>query len=282
MATRRESIEIILPGHLRLRIVVGYDGTNYLGWQTQREGATIQQQLELALGKIFPCKPVTYSSSRTDAGVHAIGMVVHFDVPIAEWKMVPRKLILALNAHLPLDIRVSKAARVSPDFHARFDSVGTQYRYFVWNDSAHTPLWHKTHWHVPRPLDIQAMKAAAKTLVGRHDFIAFSSSPGYTREHTIRNVRRCEVRRSGNQITFLIEADGFLYKMCRGIAGTIVQVGEGRFTPDQVLPMIEQKARCFAGMTAPAHGLVLWKVFYRKRGQPRRPHPADVPGPDTD
>ncbi|HTI69990.1 MAG TPA: tRNA pseudouridine synthase A, partial [Candidatus Limnocylindria bacterium] len=193
-----------------------------------------------------------------------------------------RKLILALNAHLPEDIRVSHAARVSNEFHARFDSVGKQYRYFVWNHSAQTPLGRNTHWHFPKPVDVKAMEKAAQTLEGRHDFIAFSSSPGYERQHTVRNVRRCEVRRSGPQITVIIEADGFLYKMCRGIVGTLIQVGVGRFKPEQVLPMIESKDRSVAGMTAPAHGLVLWKVFYRKPGEARRLHPADQAAEDRD
>ena len=106
--------------------------------------------------------------------------------------------------------------------------------------------------------------------------MAFSASPGYERHHTVRNVTRCDVLRSGSRITVVIEADGFLYKMCRGIVGTLVQVGHGRFRPEELIPLLQTRDRRVVGMTAPALGLVLWKVFYRKPGMPRRPHPADV------
>jgi tRNA pseudouridine38-40 synthase len=177
---------------------------------------------------------------------------------------------------LPEDIRVTAAAQTKPDFHARFDAIGKQYRYTVWNDSAHDPLGLRQQWHVPKPINLGAMKAAAATLVGCHDFLAFSASPGYERHHTFRNVTRCDVIRSGPRITVVIEADGFLYKMCRGIVGTLVQVGHGRFRPEELVPLLQTRDRTVVGMTAPALGLVLWKVFYRKPGMPRRPHPADV------
>jgi tRNA pseudouridine38-40 synthase len=271
-----DAADVAGADEVRLRLTVGYEGTHYKGWQLQSEGPTVQGVIEESLAKIFPSHPQLHSSSRTDAGVHAIGMAAHFDVTKAEWRMEPSKLILALNAHLPEDVRVLTAAKAKRDFHARFDAVGKQYRYFIWNHSAQTPLWRATHWHVPRTLDVRAMSRAAASLEGRHDFIAFSASPGYARNHTCRNVRRCEVKRNGSQIVVIIEADGFLYKMCRGIVGTLAQVGMGRFQPEQVLPMIESRNRSLAGMTAPAHGLILWKVFYRKSGEPRRPHPADV------
>ncbi len=278
----RDDNEAASPDHVRLRLTIGYEGTGYKGWQSQKEGPTVQGVVEEALARIFKSRPQAYSSSRTDAGVHAIGMVAHFDVPRSEWRMEPSKLVLALNAHLPEDIRIARASRVRRDFHARFDAAGKEYRYFVWNDSAHTPLWRATHWHVPRPLDLGAMREAAASLEGRHDFLAFSASPGYARNHTFRTVRRCEVRRSGPQTVFIIEADGFLYKMCRGIVGTLVQVGLGRFRANQVLPMIQTRNRSLAGMTAPAHGLVLYKVFYRKKGESRRPHPADASTVETE
>jgi tRNA pseudouridine38-40 synthase len=203
-------------------------------------------------------------------------MSVHFDVPESEWRMTPDKLVLAVNAHLPEDIRVVAAARAKGDFHARFDAVGKQYRYTVWNAPAHDPLGMRQQWHVPRPIDVAAMRAAAATLVGRHDFLAFSASPGYERHHTVRNVTRCDILRSGPRLTVVIEADGFLYKMCRGIVGTLVQVGHGRFRPEEIAPMLATRDRRLAGMTAPALGLVLWRVFHRRPGMPRRPHPADL------
>ena len=126
------------------------------------------------------------------------------------------------------------------------------------------PLVRHTAWHVPRPLDLRAMRAAAPAFVGKHDFQSFAANPGYAKESTVRTLTRCDINRRGRLLTFIIEGDGFLYKMCRGIVGTLVQVGLGKFPADEVRRMLEKKDRRVAGMTAPAHGLVLWKVFYRK------------------
>jgi tRNA pseudouridine38-40 synthase len=276
MKRTRERPDACPEGHVRIRLVVAYDGTDYVGWQVQPEGVSVQGRLEEALARLFPTAPRVVSSSRTDTGVHARGMCAHFDVPRADWRMKPDKLVLAANAHLPDDVRVVAAARARPGFHARFDAVGKQYRYAVWNHPAHDPLGLRRQWHVPRPLDLRAMRAAAAGLVGRHDFVAFSASPGYERRHTVRHVTRCRVLRSGPLVTVVIEADGFLYKMCRGIVGTLVQVGHGRFRPEEPAAMLSGRDRRLSGMTAPALGLTLWHVRYRRPGQPRRPHPADL------
>ena len=275
MKRTRERADNAPIGWVRLRLTVAYDGTDYLGWQLQPKGISVQEKLEEALARLFPSHPRVMSSSRTDTGVHARGMSVHFDIPAKSWRMDGAKLLLATNAHLPPDIRVVKAARTRPDFHARFDAVGKQYRYTLWNNPAHDPRGMRQQWHVPKPLDVTAMRRAAALLIGSHDFIAFSATPGYERQHTVRRLTRCDIRRSGPLITVVIEADGFLYKMCRGIVGTLVQVGQGRFPSDALLSMLNSRDRCLAGMTAPANGLVLWAVFYRKLGTPRRPHPAD-------
>jgi tRNA pseudouridine38-40 synthase len=177
-----------------------------------------------------------------------------------------RKLALAVNAHLPEDIRVMAAMRVARDFHARFQAQGKQYRYTVWNHTAMNPLLRSRGWHVTRPLDLKAMRAAAKLFVGKHDFQSFAANTGYERATTVRTLTRCDLKRSGSQLTFIIEGDGFLYKMCRGIVGTIVQVGLAKFPASEIKTMLEKKDRRVAGMTAPAHGLVLWKVFYPRSG----------------
>lgn len=229
----------------------------------QKTGTGVQQIVETALARLFPTAPRLHSSSRTDTGVHALGMAAHFEIPPADAKITPRKLVLALNAHLPEDIRIVSAARTRRQFHARFDATGKQYRYFVWNHAAMNPLLRRTAWHVPRKLDLPAMRAAAKLFVGRHDFQSFAANPGYKKETTVRTLTRCEVKKSGPQFTFIIEGDGFLYKMCRGLVGTIVQVGLGKFPPEEIKTMLAKADRRVAGMTAPAHGLVLWKVFYR-------------------
>ena len=248
----------------KFKLVIAYDGTAYEGWQVQKIGTGVQQIIETALAKLFPSTPRLHSSSRTDTGVHALGMVAHFVVPAAEAKMTPRKLVLALNAHMPGDIRIVSAARAQSAFHARFDAAGKQYRYLVWNHAAMNPLLRHAAWHVPRKLDLRLMREAAKLFVGRHDFQSFTANPGYKRKTTVRTLTRCDLKRSGPQYTVVIEGDGFLYKMCRGIVGTIVQAGLGKFPPDEIKVMLAKADRRVAGMTAPAHGLVLWKVFYRK------------------
>lgn len=249
---------------LKFKLTIAYDGAGYEGWQVQKIGTGVQEIVERALAKLFPSGPRLHSSSRTDTGVHALGMVAHFEVPRSECPMTPRKLGLAINAHLPDDIRVMAARRMPQDFHARFQAKGKQYRYNVWNHPAMNPLLRTTAWHVPRPLDVKAMRAAAKLFVGRHDFQSFAANPGYAKETTVRTLTRCDLKRNGPQFTVIIEGDGFLYKMCRGIVGTLVQVGLGKFPPAEIKHMLERKDRRVAGMTAPAHGLVLWRVFYGK------------------
>ena len=154
----------------KFKLIVAYDGAAYEGWQVQKIGTGVQQLVETALAKLFPSTPRLHSSSRTDTGVHAVGMVAHFEVPRAEARMTARKLVLALNAHLPEDIRIVSAAKAMKHFHARFDATGKQYRYHVWNHAAMNPLLRKTAWHVPRKLDFKLMRAAAKLFVGKHDF----------------------------------------------------------------------------------------------------------------
>lgn len=246
----------------RVRLTLAYDGTRYEGWQMQRIGVGVQQKLEEALARLFPSSPRVHSSSRTDTGVHALGMVAHFDLPRPECRIPMAKLPLALNAHLPEDIRVTAADLCRPDFHARFSAVGKQYRYFVWNHPAMNPLLRLQAWHVPRKLDLAAMRAAARLLVGRRDFRAFTSNPGYERRSTVRTLGRCDLQRRGPLLTFVIEADGFLYRMCRGIVGTLIEVGLGRMAAGDVHGILASRDRQVAGMTAPGHGLVLWRVFY--------------------
>ncbi|HVY71195.1 MAG TPA: tRNA pseudouridine(38-40) synthase TruA [Verrucomicrobiae bacterium] len=260
---------------LKFKLTIAYDGAGYEGWQLQKIGTGVQQRVEEALARFFPSAPRVHSSSRTDTGVHALGMVAHFEVSKAECRMTARKLSLALNAYLPDDVRVLHAARCPAGFHARFDATGKQYRYQVWNHPAMNPLLRGRAWHVPRDLAFPAMKEAAKRFVGRHDFQSFTARAAYAPASTVRHVTRCEVKRSGPLLTFIIEGDGFLYKMCRGIVGTLVQVGQGKIAPGEITSILKHRDRRVAGMTAPAHGLVLWKVFYgKKKKSPAQP--ADV------
>jgi tRNA pseudouridine38-40 synthase len=254
----------------RIKLTIAYDGTDYDGWQWQPDGKGVQQLVEDALGKLIPGGPYRlHSSSRTDAGVHALGMVAHVDVPLGQGRMTPRKLRIALNAYLPDDIRTLESVRARPDFHARFHATGKQYRYTVWNHPAMNPLLRGRAWHVPVKLDFRAMKRAAKLFVGQHDFRSLAASRGQVLKDAVRTLTRCDLTRSGSQINFVIEGDGFLYKMCRSIVGTLVQVGKGRFSETDIRKILAAENRSAAGMTAPAEGLVLWKVFYSKANPER-------------
>src|SRR5271169_172027 len=235
---------------IKFKLVIAYDGTAYQGWQVQKVGTGVQEKIEVAFGKMFPSVKRIHSSSRTDTGVHALGMVAHVEIPRAEFKM-------------PDDIRVLSAVRVPEKFHARFDATGKQYRYFVWNHVAMNPLLQNRAWHFPMKLDLAKMRAAAKLFLGEHDFKSFAGTRSYEMESNVRTLARCDIKKSGAQLTFIIEGDGFLYKMCRGIVGTLVQVGQGKIPLAKVQSILASRDRRVAGMTAPAHGLVLWKVFYQ-------------------
>ncbi|HEY3915516.1 MAG TPA: tRNA pseudouridine(38-40) synthase TruA [Verrucomicrobiae bacterium] len=247
---------------MKLKLTIAYDGSNYSGWQTQKTGVGVQQRVEEAIAKIFPSAGPLRSSSRTDTGVHALGMVADVEIPSSSVKMAVGKIALALNAHLPCDIRVMAAVRCRDDFEARFSAKGKQYRYFIWMGTAMNPLLRQRAWHVARKLDLAAMRRAAKFFQGRHDFKSLAATRSYEMASTVRTLTRCDIKRNGPLLTIVIEGDGFLYKMCRGIAGTLVQVGQGKIAPESIRDILAKKNRTAAGMTAPAHGLVLWKVFY--------------------
>ena len=247
---------------MRFKLTIAYDGANYEGWQVQKVGLGVQQKVEEAIAKIFQVHARVHGSSRTDTGVHARAMIAHFDLPDEKLRMDISKVPLALNAALPEDVRVMDAREVPDSFHARFNAKGKQYRYFVYNHPAMDPLLRLHAWHVPQKLDLAEMRKAAAHFKGKKDFAAFANNRNYEMETTVRTMFRCEMKKAGSLLTFIIEGDGFLYKMCRGIVGTIIQVGLGRFAPSDIARMLEARDRSLAGMTAPAHGLVLWKVFY--------------------
>ena len=247
---------------LRFKLTIAYDGTRYFGWQVQKGRMTVQQRVEEALRELFPSVKRVHSSSRTDTGVHALGMVAHVDIPEAECRMDARKLLLAVNSFLPVDVRIVAARRVPEDFHARFDAKGKRYFYLIWNHAAMNPLLHNRAWHVKVPLNLERMQKAAKLFVGRKDFKSFASTREYEMESTVRRLTRCDVRKEGYTWKITIEGDGFLYKMCRGIGGTLVRVGQGKLTQTEIRQIIRERDRSVAGMNAPACGLTLWRVFY--------------------
>jgi tRNA pseudouridine38-40 synthase len=247
---------------LRFKLTIAYDGTRYFGWQVQKGRMTVQQRVEEALRELFPSVKRVHSSSRTDTGVHALGMVAHVDIPEAECRMDARKLLLAVNSFLPVDVRIVATRIVAEDFHARFDAKGKRYFYLIWNHAAMNPLLHNRAWHVKVPMNLERMQKAAKLFVGRKDFKSFASTREYEMESTVRRLTRCDVRKEGYTWKITIEGDGFLYKMCRGIVGTLVRVGQGKLTQTEIRKIFHERDRSVAGMNAPACGLTLWRVFY--------------------
>jgi tRNA pseudouridine38-40 synthase len=243
----------------RWKCTCAYDGTGFAGWQSQARGMAIQDVIEGRLREIFGRPVRVHGSGRTDAGVHAKAQVFHFD---AAWKHGPEKLLAAFRTGLPPRIQVSAARPVAPDFHARFDATGKRYVYHI-NLGDADPFTRPYCWAVFRPLDLAAMRAAALVLQGRHDFRAFSALSGAEREDTMRDLRRLEVTRRGSRVRITGEADGFLYKMMRSLAGVLVAVGEGKLTVPAVQAILNGRTRTAAVPTAPAQGLFLTRVFYR-------------------
>ena len=246
------------PKPQRWKCVCAYDGTSFAGWQSQAGGTAIQDVIETRLNEIFKTTLRIHGSGRTDAGVHAHGQVFHFDAP---WPHAPAKLLAAFRTGLPPSIQIKSITAVRPDFHSRFGAKGKRYDYHVHLGDA-DPFTRPYVWMIFRPLDVPAMQAAAAILRGRHDFRSFTALNGPEREDTVRDLRRLEVARRGRRLRITAEADGFLYKMVRSLAGVLVAVGEGRSTPDDVRAILQGRQRIPAVQTAPPQGLFLTKVFY--------------------
>ena len=248
----------------RYRATIAYDGTDFSGWQIQPGQRTVQLELEQALTSLTGQTTRVNCSGRTDAGVHARGQVVHFDlatrIPLARFK-------LALNSKLPPDVRVLTLQTVRIDFDARFSATGKEYRYFIWNDAQLLPDVRRFRYHVRIPLDVRAMRRAARLLEGRHDFAAFCANPGYEREGTVRRLYALRVTRRGPEVTIVAEGEGFLYKMVRSLAGFLVRVGLGELDPADATRILKSRERTARVPTAPGSGLFLWRVSYGK--QPR-------------
>ena len=247
-----------LQGH---KLTVAYRGTEFSGWQRQAAKRTVQECIEIALEKLWGQKISLQGSGRTDTGVHALGQVASFNALRLHNATV---LLRALNANLPRDVRIVKCRLVSPAFHARFDARGKTYRYLIWNRLVQDPFTHDTHWHVPRDLDLPAMRRAARLLLGRHDFASFTSNPGYERESTVRIMKRASVVRDGAALVFHFSADGFLYRMVRNLVGALVKVGKGKITVEEFVTILRSCKRSAAPETAPACGLYLMNVTYEK------------------
>jgi tRNA pseudouridine38-40 synthase len=244
------------------RLTVAYRGTDFSGWQRQAGKRTVQECLEKALALLWGEAISLQGSGRTDTGVHALGQVASFNARRLHAAPI---LLRALNANLPPDVRVLRCRLVSPAFHARFDATGKTYRYLIWNREVLSPFAVDTYWHLPRPLDLAAMRQAARLLVGEHDFASFTSNPGYERESTVRNIQRATLVRKGGALIFHFQADGFLYRMVRNFVGALAKVGQGRMTVEEFGEILRACSRSRAPATAPACGLCLMHVAYGKK-----------------
>lgn len=244
----------------KYKVVLSYDGTDYSGWQYQENALGIQQVVEEVLAYLERAPVRVFGSSRTDAGVHADGFVAHFWLtkPIP-----PKNLVRAMNSRLPESVRILKASYAKEDFDARLSAKGKEYRYQVYQADIlppkMVPFWTFCH----RPLDLAAMREAARRFVGRHDFVSFAANPNRELETTVRTIFSFEVKKSGPRHTFIVRGDGFLYKQVRSMVGFLISVGKGNERPEAVTELLEAKTPRTARVeTAPARGLSLRKVFY--------------------
>ena len=265
----------------RYKLTVSYRGTHYHGWQRQPaiegyqgeappegEGIpTIQEKLSRAIGGVVGHPVTVIGSSRTDAGVHAKGQIAHFDT--TQQHIPIDGLRRAVNHQLPGDILIRDLQPVGPRFHAIRSTLSKRYQYFIWNSHDRPVFFNDLAWHRWQELDTAKMSHAAAMLVGEHDFASFAR-PGHGRENTVRTVTSCDLSVRSPRIVFGIEGTGFLWNMVRIIVGTLVQVGVGRFAPEEIQTMLAAKDRQSAGPTAPPHGLFL-QWIRTSEGESQRP-----------
>ncbi|MBR6525317.1 MAG: tRNA pseudouridine(38-40) synthase TruA [Clostridia bacterium] len=245
---------------MRILLTVAYRGTNYSGWQWQENGPSIQQELEKALEKALGKFVRVTGASRTDAGVHALCQRAQFDT---DMKIPPERYPFVLNRHLPPDIRVINGQQVDDLFHARFMAEKKIYTYRIHNAPVASAIRYDTTAHVPVHLDERKMHDAVQCIVGTHDFAAFVASGG-SQKTTVRTLYSASVTREGEEITFTVCGNAFLYNMVRIIAGTLIYIGQGKLPPECLQQALETGSRLDLGITAPAQGLELTYVGFRE------------------
>ncbi len=243
----------------RIVLVIEYRGTNYVGWQVQPNGVSVQEVLRAALKKLTGEDISLHASGRTDSGVHARAQVAHFDT---ESRIPADKFAFALNTYLPKDIRVKASFDApSPDFHSRFSVRKKHYRYTVLNTLHDSAMSFDRALHIHYPLDLQKLNEAAALFLGEHDFAAFKAV-GTKSATTVRTVYRAEWSREGDLLFFDVAGSGFLYNMVRIMVGTMLRIGMGYDDVSVIEKALSDPHRENAGDTAPAHGLTLWRVEY--------------------
>jgi len=241
-----------------IKLIIEYDGTNYHGWQSQVNARGIQDVMQDALNRLTGDKCRLIGSSRTDAGVHALGQVANFQTSSS---IPPERFSYALNSMLPDDIVVKKSEEVDSHFHARYSAKGKKYMYLIYNSPQPSALLRNRAYHVSYPLDFEAMQKASQYFMGTHDFSAFRAA-GSGVKTSKRTIFHVSLERKEEIIKFEIAGDGFLYNMVRIIAGTLVEVGAGKISAQSIPEIIGGCDRSKAGKTAPAHGLYLVEVYY--------------------
>lgn len=242
----------------RIAVVCEYDGTDFVGYQIQDNGRSVQGVLNKAFSELYKTDIKVTGCSRTDSGVHARGHVSSMDVPF----VIPaEKIPLAVNPLLPPDLSVREAYYTTEDFNARFDSLGKRYVYRIYQSPVKRPLWDRFMYRVPVMLDVKRMQSAAKVFEGEHDFNAFCAAGG-SQTTTVRRLNEVNVRGEGELIEIEVRGEAFLYNMVRIIAGTLLYVGEGKLSEDDVAKSLITGNRTDAGKTLPPHGLTLEEVFY--------------------
>lgn len=245
----------------RYKITVEYDGTGLLGWQKQLDGPSVQEYLEKAVFGFLGQNTEVYGAGRTDAGVHALGQVAHFDL---ETSIDPFRVREAMNAHLRnLDAPVSvlKAELVDENFNARFSAKGRSYIYRITNRRSPLVLDKYRSWWVYVPLDVEKMRAGAQFLLGHHDFTSFRAAKCQAKS-PVKTLDKLDIVQNGENIAFYVEARSFLHHQVRNMVGTLKLVGDGHLAPEDIKTILESKNRASAGPTAPAHGLYLNQIAY--------------------
>ena len=246
-----------------IKLVLAYDGTEFAGWQTQPDAATIQGTLAQAIEKLTGERVLPQGSGRTDAGVHAMAQVATFST---DSSIPTENFLKALNSNLPSSIRVLEVSEVSTAFHARKSAIGKTYRYRMYRGPVCPPFLARYVWHYPYPLDESAMAEAAGMVVGEHDFTSFAAvDPERGRDEAVSNVRTIsasEWDRDGEEFIYTVHGSGFLHHMVRNFVGTFLLVGKGTIQPAEITRILEARSRAAAGATAPASGLYLVSVDY--------------------
>lgn len=241
-----------------IKLIVEYDGTNYCGWQIQKNGKTIQETIENAIVEVTGEDVKLIGSSRTDAGVHAKMYVCNFSTSST---IPPDKIGIVIDHKLPEDIVILKSEEVDSTFHSRYSSKGKMYSYTILNRNERAAIGRNYAYQYGRNIDVEAMKKAAVYFLGKHDFSAFKST-GSSVKDNIRTITEVRVEKYGDYIKIYVAGDGFLYNMVRIMVGTLLEVGEKKVNPEYVKEIIQSKDRKKAGKVVPAKGLCLEKVFF--------------------